>query len=147
MTAPTLIIGIGNPSRGDDALGPIAVERLAELDLPGVELLTDFQLQVEYVLDLHARDRVIFIDASEAAPRGYAFAPVTAAADRSYTSHELTPAALLHAYAQTHGTPPPAWVLAIHGDNWELGQPPTAAALAHLDAALNHLLDFLAEAA
>lgn len=62
--APILIIGIGNPSRGDDALGPLAIERLEALDLAGVELLTDFQLQVEYALDLAGRRRVIFVDAS-----------------------------------------------------------------------------------
>ena len=39
--APRLIIGIGNPSRGDDAIGPLAIERLEALDLPGAELLTD----------------------------------------------------------------------------------------------------------
>ena len=53
--APRLVIGIGNPSRGDDAIGPLAVERLEALALPGVELLTDFQLQVEHALDLIGR--------------------------------------------------------------------------------------------
>ena len=28
MTAPTLIFGWGNPSRGDDALGPLFVEQM-----------------------------------------------------------------------------------------------------------------------
>jgi hypothetical protein len=31
LTAPTLIFGWGNPSRGDDALGPLFVEHFAEL--------------------------------------------------------------------------------------------------------------------
>ena len=42
--APLLVIGIGNPSRGDDAIGPLAIERLGALGLPDTELLTDFQL-------------------------------------------------------------------------------------------------------
>jgi hydrogenase maturation protease len=142
--APTLIIGIGNPSRGDDALGPLAIERLAGLDLPDVELLTDFQLQIEYVLDLQQRARVVFIDAAESAPAPYVFDTVSAHADPSYTSHELSPAALLHACAQTWGTPPPAWVLAIHGENWSLGQAPSATALDNLDTALLRLRAFLA---
>jgi len=62
--APVLIIGIGNPSRGDDALGPLAAQRLAELALPGVEVLTDFQLQVEHALDLLGRREAIFVDAA-----------------------------------------------------------------------------------
>ena len=32
LTAPILIIGIGNPSRGDDALGPLLIERLEALN-------------------------------------------------------------------------------------------------------------------
>ncbi|MBL9110068.1 MAG: hypothetical protein JNM74_12375, partial [Myxococcales bacterium] len=53
--APVLVIGIGNPSRGDDALGPAVVARLEELlraELAGgqVETLVDFQLQIEHTL-------------------------------------------------------------------------------------------------
>jgi len=52
--APVLVLAVGNPSRGDDALGPLAAQRLAALELSGVEVLTDFQLQVEHALDLLA---------------------------------------------------------------------------------------------
>jgi Ni,Fe-hydrogenase maturation factor len=65
--AGRLVIGIGNPSRGDDAVGPLAVERLDALNLPDVEFLTDFQLQVEYLLDVEGREEVIFIDATRGA--------------------------------------------------------------------------------
>ena len=61
---PILIFGYGNPSRGDDAIGPLLIERLEILNLPDVDLLTDFQLQVEHALDLRGRERVLFVDAS-----------------------------------------------------------------------------------
>lgn len=140
---PILVIGIGNPSRGDDALGPLAVERLRALDLPGVELLTDFQLQVEYALDLQGRAEVIFVDAAASGPAPYAFAPVTAAADASVSSHALSPAALLHACQQLDVPPPPAYVLAIRGDAFELGEDLSAAAAANLEAALAWLAEKL----
>lgn len=140
MTAPTLIVGIGNPSRGDDALGPLLIERLEALDLPGVELLTDFQLQVEYTLDLQGRSRVIFADAAESGPEPYAWEPVQAQQDTSYSSHELSPAAVLHAYEKLFATPPAAYVLAIRGYAWDLGAPPTATALANLESAVRRLL-------
>jgi hydrogenase maturation protease len=35
-TAPTLIIGVGNRYRGDDAVGLAAAERLKQLHLPGI---------------------------------------------------------------------------------------------------------------
>jgi hypothetical protein len=51
MTPPILVFAWGNPSRGDDALGPLFAERIEALGLPGVECLTDFQLQVEHALE------------------------------------------------------------------------------------------------
>ncbi len=142
--APVLVIGIGNPSRGDDALGPLAIERLQCLDLPGVELLTDFQLQVEYVLDLRDRAEVIFVDAAASGPAPFAFAPVTAAADASVSSHALSPAALLHACRQLDIAPPPAHVLAIRGHAFELGAALSPEAADHLEAALGWLTGRLA---
>ncbi len=139
--AGRLIIGIGNPSRGDDALGPLAIERLEALNLPDVELLSDFQLQVEYVLDLAGRDAVIFIDASvDPALAGFSFLPVRARRDTGYSSHALSPAALLAAYEHHHGRPPPpCHVLAIRGHAFELGEGLSAAAAAALDDALDFL--------
>ncbi|OYV17425.1 MAG: HoxW protein, partial [Methylococcaceae bacterium NSP1-2] len=54
MTTPKLILllGYGNPSRGDDALGVLLLEQLPIACLQAVELLTNFQLQIEHALDL-----------------------------------------------------------------------------------------------
>jgi hydrogenase maturation protease len=137
--APRLIIGIGNPSRGDDALGPLAIERLAALGLPGVELLTDFQLQVEHVLDLRGRREVIFIDAAVRGPAPFEFRPVVAGADTSLSSHALSPGALLHHYAHLYGAPPAAHVLAIRGECFDLGEGLSETAAEHLEVALDWL--------
>lgn len=137
--APILIIGIGNPSRGDDALGPLAIERLEALDLAGVELLTDFQLQVEYALDLAGRRRVIFVDASVSGSEPFALAPVRPAEDASYSSHELSPAAVLHACQKLCGEAPAAEVLGIRGYGFELGEGLSPQATANLDAAMAFL--------
>jgi hydrogenase maturation protease len=141
--AGVLVIGIGNPSRGDDALGPLAIERLAALELPGVELLTDFQLQVEYALDLMDRREVVFVDAAADGPEPYAYTPATAAADASYTSHELSPAAVLHAYQKLYGEPPPAFVLGIRGYGFELGEGLSPEAATNLEAAVGFLAERL----
>lgn len=138
--APRLIIGIGNPSRGDDALGPLCIERLRALDLPDTELLTDFQLQVEYALDLAGRREVIFIDAAASGAAPYSFAPVAPGADRSYSSHALSPAALLAA-CRNIGEPLPAsaHVLAVRGYDYALGAPLSPAAARHLRQAVDFL--------
>lgn len=142
MTADSLIFGWGNPSRGDDALGPLFIERFQQLaaDHPAwgeIEFLTDFQLQVEHVLDLRNRRRVLFVDASIDTPPPFSLTPIAAARDTSFTSHAMTPQALLHAWCKTEEhAPPPCWLLAIRGEHFELGEALGEAAQKNLAAAL-----------
>jgi Ni,Fe-hydrogenase maturation factor len=91
LTPPLLIFGYGNPSRGDDALGPLLIVCLEALDLPNVELLTDFQLQIEHALDLQNRERVLFVDASISCAPPYSFSRLNARKDASFTSHVMSP--------------------------------------------------------
>jgi hydrogenase maturation protease len=59
-----LIVGYGNPLRGDDALGWRAAERLRELVTdPSVEILTLHQLAPELMEPLSQADLAVFIDA------------------------------------------------------------------------------------
>ena len=64
--APLLVFGWGNLSRGDDALGPLCVERLRATvaQAANIEYLDDYQLQIEHALDLVGRQRVLFVDAA-----------------------------------------------------------------------------------
>lgn len=146
--APFLVLGIGNPSRGDDALGSLFIERLEialepELRAGHVELLTDFQLQVEHALDLVGRRRVVFVDASVKASPPFEYKPVRAERDASHSSHAMTPAAVLHAFERVVGEPPPSWVLAIRGERFELGEPLSASAAEHLEFAIDFLVEEL----
>lgn len=144
MTAPILIFAWGNPSRGDDALGPLLVERIAALRLPGVECLTDFQLQVEHALDLAGRSRILFVDASVAAAPPFAVSVIEPAHDASFTTHAMTPQAVMQVYVDLHdAAPPPCTLLAIRGERFELGETPGAAAQQNLDAAVAWVRDWL----
>lgn len=137
-----LILAVGNPSRGDDALGPLFLERLAagqeqRDDWNDIELLTDFQLQIEHAVDLENRTLVLFVDASVSGRAPFHFARLQPARDASYTSHALSPAAVLHVYRQiNHAPPPPAFQLAIRGERFELGEPLSKDAEANLAAVL-----------
>ncbi|MBZ0104235.1 MAG: hydrogenase maturation protease [Sulfuricella denitrificans] len=139
MTAPLLIFACGNPSRGDDALGPLLLERLAAMNLPGVELLTDFQLQVEHAIDLQGRERALFVDASVSCPPPFELSRLNAVKDRSFTSHAMSPAAVLQACQELYGAAPPAWLLAVRGESFELGEPLSVAAAGNLEAAFAQL--------
>ncbi len=137
-----LIFGWGNPSRGDDALGPALIDRI-EAKLPGhaewgeVALLTDFQLQPEHALDLEGRDRVLFVDASVSCVPPYVFDRLQPAREFGYTTHAMKPEALLAVFRQVTGkAPPPAWLLTVRGLSFELGEPISAGARVHLEAAV-----------
>ena len=139
--APVLLFGIGNPSRGDDAIGPLAIERLDRLDLGGIELLTDFQLQVDHALDLVGRREVVFIDAAASGAEPFSLDPVFPAANTGAMTHALSPAAVLEAFGRVAGEPPPAaFILAVRGYDFELGAALGEAAAANLDAAMDMLV-------
>jgi hydrogenase maturation protease len=144
--APLLVLGWGNRSRGDDALGPAFVEALmlrldARLDASTAALvqgLDDYQLQVEHALDLVGRRHVLFVDASLTAATPFEAGPIRAAHDASFSTHALSPQALLKVFEDLHRRPAPACtLLAIRGEQFELGAPLGSAAHAHLARALN----------
>jgi hydrogenase maturation protease len=126
--APVLIFTYGNPSRGDDALGPAMHDLLEKYQqetgkLDQVELLTDYQLQIEHAVDLEHRQLVIFVDASVSAPEPYGFHELRAERDQSYTTHAMSPVAVLEVFRQiSHCDPPTTFLLAIRGYEFELGQ-------------------------
>lgn len=140
--APWLVLGWGNPSRGDDALGPLFVERLAahaEQALPPgrVECLTDFQLQIEHALDLVGREQVLLVDAGIGLDAPFHVSRPRAARDASFSTHALGPEALLQVFADVQpGAPPPCTLLTIRAARFELGEPPSPQALADLEQAL-----------
>ncbi len=105
-----------------------------------VELLTDFQLQVELIFDLVGRARVIFVDASVSAVAPFEWGPVLPVEQVSTTSHALGPAALLAYHLRLLGPPPPATLLAIRGERFELGEGLSEAAAAHLELAVARLV-------
>jgi hydrogenase maturation protease len=124
MVAPLLVIAIGNESRGDDALAPLLVRQLqADGITDQVEVIEDFQLQVEHVTDLCGRDAVLFVDADMSCDAPFDFSKITAAQDNSYTSHAMTPFALLHTYRQVYGSDAPnSYLLRVRGYGFELGE-------------------------
>ena len=141
MSAAVVVFAVGNPSRGDDAIGPLLCGRLArwlenEGLAGGFELIEDFQLQIEHALDLQGRELALFIDAGTGTPAPCTFRRITPATGIAHSTHALPPEAVLHVFRQTEGgEPPPAFVLCVRGEEFELGEPLTAAAVAHADAA------------
>jgi hydrogenase maturation protease len=152
MTSPILIFAVGNESRGDDALAPLLLRRLQEwVASEGlkehVEFLEDFQLQVEHVMDMAGRRMVVFMDAGMDTPAPYAFYRAQAGNSPGLYSHALTPEALLAVYPQIYReAPPPAFVLCLRGEQFELGAALSHAAASRLDAAMELMRSLLSNA-
>jgi len=143
--SPILIFAVGNESRGDDALAPLLVRRLENWSKAAgqgerIELFEDYQLQVEHVTDLAGRHAVLFVDADVSCAAPFHFSKIAPAHDLSYTSHAMTPFALLHAYRQFYGADAPqSYLLRIRGYGFELGGTLSDKASANL-AAAEHLV-------
>ncbi|OOZ37120.1 hydrogenase maturation protease [Solemya velesiana gill symbiont] len=146
---PVVIIGYGNPSRGDDALGPEFLRHLENTREQGVlppifDTITDFQLQIEHAVDLQQRQLVLFVDASVSATPPFEFHELTPRRDESYSSHAMTPAAVLEVFTQFNDSPPPpAFLLTIPGKNFELGTKLSQESESYLKSALEHTVTLL----
>ncbi|MGZ4968997.1 MAG: hydrogenase maturation protease [Methylobacter sp.] len=124
MSKPVLLFGYGNLSRGDDALGPLLLEHIeSHCSLDSLEILSDFQLQIEHALDLDDRRLVLFVDASVACSDAFDFTVLEPVRDKSYTTHAMSPAAVLDVYQSIkHQAPPPCFLLSIKAEQFELGE-------------------------
>ena len=145
--APVLIFTYGNPSRGDDALGPVMFDLLEKhkqetTDLDDVDLLTDFQLQIEHAVDLENRRHILFIDASVSGTAPFELQALQAERDDSFTTHAMSPAAVLSVYQQINQcAPPPASLLTIRGYEFGLGLPMSKPARENLQQACKYVID------
>ena len=130
-----LVIGFGNPLRGDDgagwhAAGLIAADRRAE----GVTVLRRHQLTPELAEDVSAADLVVFVDA---AGPGAAPGSVVATAvepDRGRVgraapafSHHLDPEGLVALAEALYGHAPPATLVRVGAADMEPGTELSAA--------------------
>ena len=127
-----VVFAVGNPSRGDDALGPLLMAGLEARAQTGVVLISDFQLQIEHALDLDGCELALFIDAGTGTPAPFEFRETAPAPGRPVSSHSLAPEAVLNVFADIRGVPPPpAFVLCVRGEDFGLGKDLSAAARQH----------------
>jgi hydrogenase maturation protease len=144
---PVLVFGYGNVSRGDDALAPLLIERLQNEQVTSacghpIKYLTDYQIQIEHILDMQGCERVLLIDAHQSLQRPFQFYQVSAKLETSYTTHGMTPSTLLHTYETTlRMSAPLTCVLAIQGEAFNLGEPLSTVAGSNLLSAYKYCME------
>ncbi len=139
-----VVLAVGNPSRGDDAIGPLLCDRISA-GFPEVVAIPDFQLQVEHALDLRAAGLVLFIDAAVGFDEPVRFGEIGPGRSSVPFSHAVGPHAVLEVFRQVEGrAPPPAFVLAVRGRSFELGEPLSVEAFEALERGWELLRSLLA---
>jgi hydrogenase maturation protease len=117
----TLVIGIGNDGRGDDAMGWLFADWIAQKG--GMEVEYRYQLQIEDAELISLYEAVIFVDASlEEMELGFYFNKCIPAAAIHFSTHKIDPATILWLAKEIYGATVVGYVLAIRGYNWQLEQ-------------------------
>jgi hydrogenase maturation protease len=147
-TKRILVIGYGNPGRGDDGLGPALAARLEAMHLPDVTVESDYQLSVEHAAMAAENDVVVFVDAALDAVEAFYFRSLTAAhLLPKFMSHGISPTEVLHLAGSCFQSYPAGYLLGIHAqymDDFREGL--TSGAERSLEQALEHLRGFIAAA-
>jgi hydrogenase maturation protease len=118
-----LIIGYGNPLRGDDGFGRLAAELIAQRHLPDVEVIVSHQLGPELAASLREADHAVFLDAEAADDSGAlrAAAVEPRAISPTAISHQFSPGGLLALTSVVYGRAPAATLVTAAASAFEHG--------------------------
>jgi hydrogenase maturation protease len=118
----TLILGYGNRSRTDDGVGWFVIEQLQKLALPGVELLSSHQLDVDLAETISQHDIVIFVDAATPESRqSVTRTEVQADLQGHVVAHYLTPGDVLALCKSLYRSEPAGILFSIRGQDFGFG--------------------------
>lgn len=137
-----LVLGYGNPLRGDDGAGPELAARVAAWNLPRVTALAVPQLTPELAVHLAECEGVVFVDAC-AGGQEVKLNPLIAEPRHASHGHLGSPTALLALARELYGATPTAWLLAVPAVQFGVGaelSPVTREALAAAEVELRALL-------
>jgi len=144
VAGKVLLIGYGNPGRFDDGLGPALAERIEEADLEGVNVQSAFQLGLEDAEALSRNNIVIFADAARSGPEPFRLEPVRPASTFSFTTHSVSPGAVVALAAELFAAQPKAFLLGIRGYVFDgFGSALSEKAAENLQRAVSFLLEVL----
>ncbi len=142
----TLVLAWGNPGRRDDGLGPALAEAIGALAVTGVEVESNYQLQVEDAAEVARHGRVLFVDADRDGASPFWVRRLEPSAEGiDFTSHSIAPGRLLTLSRDLFGAEPEAWLMGIRGYEFdEFGEGLSPGARANLTAAVGFVRDALA---
>ncbi len=170
-----LILGYGNPGRGDDALGPLLVEELERrraasvrtahdaaaagetpgdepsfatpaVAAPAVDLVWSYELAAEHAYDLSQHDLVICVDAARRQAEGVRLRSVRPSRSVTFSTHTMTPASVLALARELYRAKPHVYLLTIRGYRWGLREGLSPGAEINIAAAVKTIEEIVAGA-
>jgi hydrogenase maturation protease len=145
--ANALIIGYGNPLRGDDGLGWHTARLLADVAAAhDAEVITCHQLMPELAQPISEVAVVIFVDAAREGPPGRLdWRRVEGQAGPVSYTHHISPESLLSLARELYGRSPRAFVVSVAAGSFECGEELSPAVRAALPALVKRVKDMLSE--
>lgn len=145
-TPHLIVIGVGNRDCGDDAVGPVVCDLIAERGLPGVETLVFEGSVLDLPLHWSPADRVVIVDAAEPALDPGRVTEVDVLAERllappSLSTHTIDVGAAIELARVLDRLPAALSIIGIEGVAFEFGAP-LSPAVRH---AAEHVVATLAE--
>jgi hydrogenase maturation protease len=143
-----LIVGYGNPLRGDDGLGLEATELLAaDPRLRRAHVIWRQQPTPELAADFADASLVVLIDVNVIAEPGVVSAVRLDPTRRSTStsSHHVDPAELLALAHELYGASPAIWVVSAGASNLEVGEGLSPAVQHALPAVVDAVVAIVAE--
>lgn len=137
---PIIVIGYGNPLRGDDGVGQRVAEAVSEWGLSTVRVLSVQQLTPELADPLAAADLAIFVDAGIARPGGTTrVKPLEPAGLGTAIGHTGDPRSLLRLARIAFGRHPRAWSITIPATSIAMSEGLSPDAERGMEDALRHI--------
>lgn len=140
MRKSILVQAYGNPGRRDDGLGDAFAQRMERWivadGLRDITVDSRFQLNIEHAAAMAGVDIVVFVDASKGEVESFSFEPVLPGSAHSFTTHSLSPSALLSLCMELYGKAPLVYLLQIKGYDWEFAEGLSPEAAKNLEKAV-----------
>ena len=115
-----LLIGYGNPGRGDDGLGPAFANGMEAMGFSGVTVESDYQLTIEDAVTIADFDVVVFADADKSSAEPFYLYEIKPDMDlSSISSHLVTPQEVLGLAMELFGAHAKGYILGIRGYDFD----------------------------
>lgn len=142
MQYKTLLVGVGNPLRGDDAAGIEAAAKMAAYNIPQLEVITLQQLDVALIDKMRNYDQVIITDASVTV-NTVTLDAVSTLNSGTMHSHHADAALLYQLMQQLYGKTPIMMLCQIPAVDFTIGNSLSKTAVAGVDEAVRKMLAWL----